>query len=331
MKKFPLILIIFLSLFILVRCEKDEDPDPIWTEPGITFKVSPTSNPIYGDTILVIWKVTGDFVEKVSVVLDGELISTELQDTVDLGPVTKIIEIEFRVWAGQKEPTYKSISVTPKDPVVIPPDPPTISVDADPPSLPIGGGVTILSWTTVNADTVMVNDLPYGSEGSLDVNLVKDSTFTFLAKGPGGQKSASINVAVETPPPPMTPLELLRNGKWYAHEHYITDIPNGIIRQSQGIPNCKRDDYYLFQENGVQEYGLIGLFCEGQTEPIFFNPDYTFDGDSIYGLGEHGRFVSLLNDTMMVYHYRGYAYVGGVFSHYLETERAFKHYPLPFD
>lgn len=316
---------LFLALFfIIIGCEKDE----VELSPKITVKANPPE-PEFDGSSIVSWEIKNlGNVLSVSVFIGNEDVSGEYSGNITLKNITKPTTVRV-VCATQDRDIEESIQITPKDPVIIPPDAPTITVNADPPSLPIGGGTTTISWTAVNADTVMYNNTPYGPTGSLDVSLVKDSTFIFLAKGPGGQKSASISVAVETPPPPLTPLELLRNGKWYTHIFYVSCIEINQIREEIIPAQCNSDNYHLFQSNGQYEYGEVGIFCEGQTQPVYHYFTYSFDGDSIYGIGPEARYVSVLNDTMMTNHYSGLV-IRGDTTYISQVEAVLKHYPLPF-
>jgi hypothetical protein len=315
MKKFVFLSILFLSLLFITGCEKDE----VELSPKITVKANP-QEPEFDGSSIVSWEIKNlGNVLSVSVFIGNEDVSGEYSGNIRLENITEPITVRV-VCATQDRDIEESIQIVPKDPVIIPPDAPTITVNADPPTLPVGGGTTTLSWITQNADTVLVNDVPYGPSESIDVNLVKDSTFIFLAKGPGGQTTATISVAVETPPPPMTPLELLRNGKWYRHESYMI---TGQIKDTLFFAKCRYDDYYLYKENNEQEYAWVGLMCEGQTEPIYHYFQYLLVGDYIYGLGEDPRHVLILNDTVMVYHYGG--------PNGSTIENLFKHYPLPID
>jgi hypothetical protein len=262
-----LYLLFLIPLIIIAGCKKDDDESPDYVEPSITFEATP-SNPKIGENTQLVWEVTGLFVEKVFVYLDGVLISTKLSDMLILGPVNKEMVIDLFVMAGKDEPIQRTVTISPKSK-------PTLTVNADPLSLPIGGGTTTLSWSAVNADTVMYNDTPYGPTGSLDVNLVEDSTFTFLAKGPGGQKSASISVTVEPAPPIPTALDTLVSGKWYLSAEYQSCPEKNIWRRYYPIGSCLRDDFRLFKYDNYVNISNGEVLCEGENHYLF-NWEYSF-------------------------------------------------------
>lgn len=79
---------------------------------------------------------------------------------------------------------------------------PTISINVDQDAITRGQSTT-LRWNSSNADTVTINDLgTVPNSGSRVVSPSDSTTYTAMAKGPGGDASASTRVSVTDPTPP---------------------------------------------------------------------------------------------------------------------------------
>ncbi|MBW1812306.1 MAG: DUF2341 domain-containing protein [Deltaproteobacteria bacterium] len=87
-----------------------------------------------------------------------------------------------------------------------PPTEPVIgSFTADPVSI-VSGGSSALQWTTVNADTVSI-DNGVGNialSGSISVSPSVTTTYTLTANGPGGTSTASVTVTATQPQPTIS-------------------------------------------------------------------------------------------------------------------------------
>ena len=97
---------------------------------------------------------------------------------------------EFTVTDGQ-------ITLTMIVNIIVSPNPPVISVTADPPTVDPGQSAT-LTWTSLDADTVSI-DNGIGTvelNGSLVVMPSVTTTYTITATGPGGTISAQVTVSI---------------------------------------------------------------------------------------------------------------------------------------
>jgi acid phosphatase len=74
---------------------------------------------------------------------------------------------------------------------------PTISLNAQPNSIPVGG-TSVLSWTTTNATSVNIAGLgAFPANGSTNVTPATTTIYTATAQGPGGTAKASTTVTVQ--------------------------------------------------------------------------------------------------------------------------------------
>jgi hypothetical protein len=88
--------------------------------------------------------------------------------------------------------------------VALPP-PPTVTLSATPASLPVGGGQTVLRWSSQNASTATFNQ-GIGTVALNDSLLVTDAvttTYILTVTNSQGSASASVTVSVAVPPPPF--------------------------------------------------------------------------------------------------------------------------------
>lgn len=104
----------------------------------------------------------------------------------------------------------KVAKVTPPSPP--PPAAPTANLSASP-SVIQQGQTTVLSWQTANATDTTINGLgAVPASGSRSVGPAMSTTYTLVAKGPGGSKDASarvtVNVKVASASPAPTDEEL---------------------------------------------------------------------------------------------------------------------------
>jgi hypothetical protein len=90
--------------------------------------------------------------------------------------------------------------------VACPAPPPIIETfTAAPNALPFGGGKTKLSWTSKNASVLFLDGTDVSSQTELEVSLTSTKTLTLEARGAGGRVQQSLEVKVETTPPPTIP------------------------------------------------------------------------------------------------------------------------------
>jgi hypothetical protein len=92
-----------------------------------------------------------------------------------------------------------------------PPAPgPQLTFQAEPASVEKGQSVTLV-WTSVNSSSVMLEpgDKTMPTQGTLSLVPAESTTYTMVAKGPGGTKSASAIVNVTQPAPAAPPTIIL--------------------------------------------------------------------------------------------------------------------------
>jgi len=86
-----------------------------------------------------------------------------------------------------------------------PPAAPTASLNASPETVQKGQSTT-LTWQTANATDVSIDGIgAVQASGSRQATPADSTTYTLMAKGPGGTQTASARVTVTMPPPPPAP------------------------------------------------------------------------------------------------------------------------------
>jgi peptidoglycan-associated lipoprotein len=86
-----------------------------------------------------------------------------------------------------------------------PPAAPTASLNASPETVQKGQSTT-LTWQTANATDVSIDGIgAVQASGSRQATPADSTTYTLMAKGPGGTQTASARVTVAMPPPPPPP------------------------------------------------------------------------------------------------------------------------------
>jgi peptidoglycan-associated lipoprotein len=82
-----------------------------------------------------------------------------------------------------------------------PPQKPTATISLSRPDIPKGDS-TVLTWSTANADTATISGLgTVPASGSRTLTPADSTTYSLMAKGPGGEAEATARVTVTTPPP----------------------------------------------------------------------------------------------------------------------------------
>ena len=94
-----------------------------------------------------------------------------------------------------------SIDVVPQDPAS---RPPAVSIFADPPALPTGGGSSKISWSSLAASFCNAVQRPWtpstATSGSQVVAPVITTPYTLECTGPGGKTQRTVTIAVVPPP-----------------------------------------------------------------------------------------------------------------------------------
>ncbi len=79
-----------------------------------------------------------------------------------------------------------------------------VAFTATPTSLPVGGGSVKLTWDTTNATNATLDGQKVAGDGTLNVNVTANKTFTLNLSNSIGQKSCTVAVKVATPAPAPT-------------------------------------------------------------------------------------------------------------------------------
>lgn len=89
---------------------------------------------------------------------------------------------------------------------VIPPPPrPIVSIRVSPDVIERGRSSS-LQWSSSNADSVEISEIGrVDASGSREVSPQTSTTYTAIARGPGGEATASARLTVNEPPPPPPP------------------------------------------------------------------------------------------------------------------------------
>jgi uncharacterized cupredoxin-like copper-binding protein len=159
-----------------------DDPDKIFVE----IQANPM-NIHYGDIAELSW--TTNNAERVWI--EPEIGDVDLIGTFTVMPeetTTYVIHAEKNGNEAQDSVTI-NVAIS---------DPPTVSITAEPSTIK-PNETTTLSWESQNAESVEIDQGIgiVGSSGSKAITLLETTTFTILATGPGGSKTASVTINVE--------------------------------------------------------------------------------------------------------------------------------------
>jgi peptidoglycan-associated lipoprotein len=128
---------------------------------------------------------------------------------------------------------------TPPPPQTPPPPPPapTASLSANPSSVEKGQS-TQLTWRTENATEVSIEGIGVvQANGSQMVTPEQSTSYRLVAKGPGGEQSASARVTVTQPPPPPVVEQPVTQSdeQWFASsvKDIYFDYDSAAIREDQ--------------------------------------------------------------------------------------------------
>ncbi len=144
----------------------------------------------------------------------------------------------------------KTAQATPPPPP--PPGEPTATLNANPAVIQ-QGQTTVLTWQTDNATEATIEGLGvFDPSGSKTVTPTASTTYTLIAKGPGGTREASARVTVKPPvsadvtPSPTEEDLFVRNVKdvWF-------DYDRADIRADQA-PNAQGDAAFLLQHPSIK-------------------------------------------------------------------------------
>src|ERR1700675_4119410 len=113
--------------------------------------------------------------------------------------LTAMLALAFAAGCTKKPPSAPPPSTPPPPPAARP----TVSLQANPPSINKGDSTT-LTWTSTDATQLTISpDVgAVTAQGSTKVTPSDSTTYTITASGPGGSADSSARVTVAAPPPP---------------------------------------------------------------------------------------------------------------------------------
>jgi hypothetical protein len=142
--------------------------------------------------------------------------------------------------------------------------PPTISFNAQPSTITIGG-TSVLSWTTTNATSVSIPGLgSFPANGSTNVTPSTTTTYTATAQGAGGTANAYATVTVQGVPTFGHVILLMEENHSYSSVIGSSSMPylNGLAQQ-----------YGLATQFFANTHPSIGNYFELTTGQIITNDD----------------------------------------------------------
>ena len=303
MKKFSRILIssLFLSLlFFIVGCGKDEIPViPPVNAPTITVSANPTQLPKMGSSSMISIKTTN--AESVTSDLPGFQGISGSFPTPNLYITTTY---HFKVY-GKGGVAVDSIKILVKNNPA-----PTIVVSANSTNLPYGGGTVVIGWTTTNTDSVLYKNAWYPANDTMHCFVTKETVFTFIARGPGGENFSTITIKVEQTPPHIVtredslclhPLKLIEA----KFSHNMIGGPYQLFNTSSP---CEQDDRYTFFLNHTTMIDRGELPCSiGENRYFWYN--WSLVGD-ILTIGSGVRTLLDISDTQVIWRYQSIEITG---------------------
>lgn len=299
MKKLSLFLFsmgVFLSL-LFVGCEKAPESDPSGNsnpdkKPTISVSVVPEDGIVdFGGSVTFSF-IVSENTKKMTI--NGQDVSLPVKNFV----VSNIVEGSTFVFivendAGRTVRT-KSISVRGQ---IFPL--PVISVTANPDTLPIGGGIVTIIWTTQNADSVLIDGIWFTEpNGSTQIERDITSDISALAKGKGGETTSNGFIYV------LRMDDFLASGTWTYYQGDFTDtlgvFMENFFMWENALP-CQRDDTRTFTMNPNISVLDPGVQCSGENIQISIK---TWSlNDSILMIGEYTMIhkIILLTKDILVY------------------------------
>jgi len=168
---------------------------------------------------------------------------------------------------------------------------PFVDITADPETIQIGGSST-LSWACTNADSAAIDQGIGGVplSGTTIVSPLETTTYTITATGPGGSSTASVTVAINTPPSitviqPDGVEDIADSGfiiRWSDADpddnaaislYYDTDGSGAdgilIVSGLSEDPDGEGDDEYVWHTAGIAEgeYYVYAVIDDGVDDP----------------------------------------------------------------
>ena len=145
----------------------------------------------------------------------------------------------------------KAAKVTPPPPPAPAPTAPTATLAANP-SMIQQGQTSVLTWQTSNANEITIAGLgTLPPSGSRSVTPSASTTYTLVAKGPGGRNEASarvtVNAAIANTTPSPSDEDLFRHNV----KDVFFDYDKYAIRPDE-MPTVQNDDAFLAQHPSIK-------------------------------------------------------------------------------
>lgn len=306
MKK--LVNFLFLSLsfslmLIFSGCEKDLSGEPTTENPNIKPAISVDMIPEdgivdAGEDVTFLFAVSANTKE---MTINGEDITLPISTYVV--PNVKTNTTFVFIVENDAGRTVRTKNIVVRDQVF---PLPTITLTANPDTLPIGGGITTLSWSSENTDTVLISGTQHGPNGSMEIEFDSTSEISALAKGKGGENTSSLSVYV------LTMDNLLASGTrtYVKGEFYDTlgVLMYAFFEYENSIP-CLQDDTRTFTMNPNISILDFGVQC---GENITTYPETWSLNDSILTIGNSIVEIKIviLTEDVLVYTIPSCSYVG---------------------
>lgn len=285
---------LFLSLlFLSTGCEKEpipEEPVIPGSKPSIQITVSPSDSvELNGSASLSYHTSNGD-----SATING--VSAPLSGCINI-ILKKDTTFSFNV-KNKFGQTTEVRNIFVKKEVVNNPLPTMVLSVSPSTALPVGGGVATISWITENADIVYHDNIGYGSTGSVITDwITTDTTLSFMAVGPGGNRTFYRSVNVELPPDPIFVLF----GKMIASWKFSGLAKSYDLVTWENIPLVlfQTDDIWIFNQNHTATIDHGTNRVGNQTQFTYFQ-NWNLEVDStISGFVMAERKLISVNETTL--------------------------------
>lgn len=296
MKKYykPMLSFIFISmLFIIAGCEKESSTNNL--EKPIIIVLSVTDpNPDYMGSTTVAWDVTGEY-ERVSVSVNGEVISTEPKDTKTIyNIITDQVVVVSVLKKGETDPVKeRRYTISPKPEII--PSAPVVSFTSNLTSIIRGESITF-NWDISGQVDSLKSNLPgfSGMTGTIQIAPIESTTYSVFAYGKGGVDSKTISITVNEPPIP-TRADTLCYAPWKRYKLFFRSSLEAPWVEAD-ISYCGQDDLYTFYLPHTIEVKHGPILCGG--EPPFVSGYWDLNG-SILTVDESTFYIETLTiDTL---------------------------------
>ncbi len=228
-----------------------------------------------GQVATLNWKVTG---ESVRVIIDQGIGEVPPEGQANVSPE---VNTQYTLYATNSGGTVsEKVTLVVAEKPIPPADPPTISITAEPQEAQVNEPVT-LSWTSENANTVMIDFVPQaGLSGQyqLTFSLPGEYVVHATAYGDGGSAQDKVTVTVRDFDAPTLS---------------FTATPDEIDFGDPVLLSWETNGYQVIIDQGIGIRGPVG------SEEVYFeSPGYKIFTATAYGEGEK---TTVKKDTVFVH------------------------------